>query len=204
MREIYNDLELLPIDLQGWNGNSIVFRNIIDDINPKIIVEVGSWKGQSAINMATYIRDMGMSTHIYCIDTWLGAIEFWTNLKNMDGRDLLLKNGYPQIYYQFLSNVVHSGVEDYITPFPNTSTTGYLYCKYSNIIPDMIYIDASHEELDVYNDISNYYEILNNGGVIFGDDYNAWVGVGNAVRKFCQVNSLHYTILEDNFWMIKK
>lgn len=205
IENVYDGLQLLPEDTRGWQGNSVVFRNLIDKINPKVIIEVGTWKGQSAINMGKHIRDRGLDSKIYCVDTWLGAIEFWTDLKNTEERNLLLKNGYPQIYYQFLSNVVHNKLQDYIIPFPNTSYAGSKYFKYMNIKADLIYIDASHEEDDVYSDLKNYYQILNQGGIIFGDDFtDYWIGVKNAVNKFSKELGLKYDILENNFWIISK
>lgn len=201
---IYSNLELLPEDNQGWNGNSYVFEQLIQQTSPSIIVEVGSWKGQSAINMGKAVKKLNLLTKIYCIDTWLGAIEFLTNLKDTPERDLLLKNGYPQVYYQFLSNVVHNKLEGVIIPIPNTSITGFKYLKYYNITPQLIYIDASHEEEDVYIDIKNYYSLLPKDGIIFGDDYNDWQGVKNAVNKFSNENKINPQVLENNFWVIKK
>jgi len=203
-KSIYDNLELLPEDLQGWNGDSKVFKNLIDNINPKVIIEVGTWKGLSAITMAEHIKHTNKSTKIYCVDTWLGAVEFWSSHKSTPERDLLLKNGYPNIYYQFLSNVVHRKVEDIIIPFPNTSHIGYLYFKHQNIRADMIYIDASHEEFDVYYDIKRYMNILNINGVIFGDDYKHWKGVKKAVDKYAYENDLDVELLENNFWVLKK
>jgi predicted O-methyltransferase YrrM len=203
-KEIYDNLELLPEDSRGWNGKSDFFKRIIDDVKPNLIVEVGSWKGQSAINMGEHIKKINIDCKIMCVDTWLGAIEFWTHLSGTEERNLLLKNGYPQIYYQFLSNVVHHGLQDIIKPFPNTSENGFRYLQSNNINPQMIYIDASHEEDDVYKDIKNYFSVLSKGGVIFGDDYNSWVGVRNASNRFRDEMNIHMDIVEDNFWVIKK
>lgn len=201
---IYDDLELLPEDLTGWNGHSNIFEKLINDINPKTIVEVGTWKGLSAINMAKVIKKNTLNCKIYCIDTWLGALEFISgDLKNTKERNLMYKNGYPQIYYQFLSNVVHNNVQDIIIPIPNTSLIGCKYLKNEGIIPELIYVDASHDEYDVYTDIKNYYELLKTG-VIFGDDYYAWTGVKNAVDKFCLENKIYLEIYENNFWIIRK
>jgi hypothetical protein len=202
-RKIYDNLDILPEDLQGWNGKSKLFGQLIGEIRPKTIIEVGTWKGQSAINMGTSVVDFNLNTKIFCVDTWLGAIEFLTTLSHTPERNLLLKNGYPQIYYQFLSNVVHHGLEDYILPIPNTSENGFRFLKSSNIMAEMIYIDASHEEDDVYKDICNYYELLSSG-VIFGDDYIGWVGVRNAINRFVFEKKLNLEIIENNFWLIRK
>jgi predicted O-methyltransferase YrrM len=201
---IYDNLELLPEDTRGWNGDHNFFHKIIDDVKPSLIVEVGTWKGLSAINMGKHILHKQMETKIICIDTWLGAIEFWDSLAGTNERNLLLKNGYPQIYYQFLSNVVHNGLQDVILPFPNTSDNGFRYLSAKNLIPDLIYIDASHEEEDVYRDVKNYYSVLKKGGVIFGDDFNNWVGVREAINRFKQDQNVNYELIDGNFWVIRK
>ena len=200
---IYENLKLLPEDLQGWNGNDPIFGELIKEINPSVIIEVGSWKGQSAVTMGKAIQEQNLNTILYCVDTWLGAVEFWDQFADTPERDLMLVNGYPQIYYQFLSNVVHNNLQDVIIPFPNTSKTGAEYFKRRHIRADLIYIDASHEYNDVLEDITLYWDILNNGGILFGDDYSTWTGVRDAVNKFVGDNNL---TLGGNgvHWVIKK
>jgi len=201
---IYENLDLLPPDLRGWNGNSEVFEKLISELNPAHIIEVGTWKGQSAINMANSIKKLGLQTKITCVDTWLGALEFWDWLAGTEERNLMLKNGYPNIYYQFLSNVVHTENQNIITPFPNTSRIAYYFFKKKGIKSEMIYIDASHEYEDVIDDIKSYYEILSEGGIIFGDDFYSFEGVRRAVLEFSASLSLRPEIIEKNFWIIRK
>jgi hypothetical protein len=203
--KIYDGLNLLPLDLNGWNGNRPIFRKLISELQPTTIIEVGSWKGQSAINMGNITKQLNLNTKIHCVDTWLGAIEFWTSGKNSSERKLIQLNGYPQVYYQFLSNVVHNNLQDVILPFPNTSENGYRYFKYNNVTAQMIYIDASHEEDDVYKDLNNYYELLENNGIMFGDDYQKdWPGVINSVNRFVQEKNIELEIIDNNFWILKK
>jgi len=204
-KTIYDNFKPFPLQLTGWNGNKPIFRELIEKIKPTTIIEVGTWKGQSAITMGNAVREFGLNTTIHCVDTWLGAIEFWTTGKNTSERNLSTINGYPQVYYQFLSNVVHNNLQDIILPFPNTSENGYRYFKYNNITAQMIYIDASHEEDDVYKDLNNYYELLDNNGILFGDDYQKnWFGVINSVDKFTQEKNMELEIVGNNFWILKK
>lgn len=200
--KIYENLELLPEDLTGWGGTDPIFEQLISEVKPKIIVEVGTWKGQSAITMANAVKRHNLDTTIYCIDTWLGALEFWHWLKETDERDLMLKNGYPQIYYQFLSNVVHNQAQDIIIPFPNTSTCGAAFLKCNKVSADLIYIDASHEEADVYSDICSYYELLNEGGVLFGDDV-AWPSVRLAFERFEKERGVKVEIVNERHWVLR-
>jgi len=201
--KIYEGLELLPQDLQGWHGNDPVFRQLIDKYNPTTIIEVGTWKGQSAINMAKYCKETNRETVIYCVDTWLGSSEFLTYNKDKGGRGLHHKNGYPNVYYQFLSNVVHNKVQDYIIPLPNTSFVGSRVFEYYNIKGDMIYIDASHEEEAVYQDMGYYLPLVKEGGVLFGDDY-AQEQVARGVKRFCEDNNLEFSVVNKMHWVIQR
>ena len=104
---------------------------------------------------------------------------------------LHLKNGYPSIYFEFLSNVVAAGLTNNILPIPQTSTNAYLWLKEYSVQAPLIYIDADHEAVNVYSDISNYWELVSPGGALFGDDFvPAWPGVIRAVRMFAEKKEL--------------
>jgi predicted O-methyltransferase YrrM len=200
-KDIYKDIQPSNNDyVQGWNSGHKIFRKLIEETRPNTIIEVGTWLGASAINMAKITKSLGLSTKIYCIDTWLGAEEFWTWKNNTPERDLKIKNGYPQVYFDFLSNVVKHDVQDVIIPIPNTSYIGYMILKHYNIVADLIYIDGSHEYIDVKQDIISYLTLLNPGKIIFGDDFN-WNGVNQAVKE-CLSNN--YKVEENNFWIYTK
>lgn len=184
----------LPMDkdVTGWNYSSDIFKELIDKVNPQIIIEVGTWKGASAINMAK----LSKAHTIYCVDTWLGAEEFYTTHSHTQERDLMLQYGYPQIYYQFLSNIIHEGVSERIVPIANTSDIGFKIFKHKGIKADLIYIDGSHEYHNVKRDIENYIQLLNPGGIIFGDDFG-WSDVSNAVKDTLK----DFNVIEDNYWI---
>jgi hypothetical protein len=201
MMNIYQDLKLLPLDISGWNGNREVFGKLVSLVRPSLIIEVGTWKGQSTFNMAGHIKRLGLACQIYCVDTWLGSLEFWVG----DGgprKDFELDNGYPRTYRQFMSNVVHMGCQDVIVPFPMTSSTGHKYFSKNGILAELIYLDASHEEDDVYQDVVGYWNILKPGGIMFGDDWNSY-GVRPAVERFARERGLGLDILENHFWSIR-
>lgn len=195
------------IDLQGWNGEAPIFREMIDKFEPRLIIEVGAWKGQSTINMARIIKEKGMDTKIITIDTWLGALEFWGNRRNQGGRELKLLNGYPQIYYQFLANVMWHKLNDIIIPFPITSIIAARFLRNAMVEAEMIYVDGSHDEVDVYMDLVYYGKLMScdKRSVMFGDDYRIYNGIRNDLDKYCLENncdfSLHYN---RHFWSIER
>lgn len=192
---IYDNLELLPEDIVGWSRDDSIFAKLVEEFKPKCIVEVGTWKGHSAIRWAEEIKRNNLDSKVYCVDTWLGATEFHTNLANSKNRNLMMKNGYPQIFYQFLSNVVHRNVQDIIIPIPNTSIIGYNILRYNKISPDIVYIDASHDYHDVKVDLINYYSLIKRNAILVCDDYGngTFPGVKKAVDEFCKQNNISET-----------
>ena len=67
-------------------------------------------------------------------------------------------------------------------------------------------MDADHRENVVYNDLKKYKNLINENGIIFGHDID-WDGVKNAVERFCEEETLKYSIYNDNenhpkFWKL--
>jgi hypothetical protein len=171
-------------ELPGWNSYAPPFRELIEQVRPQVIIEVGTWLGASAIHMAKICRELGLATTIYCVDTWLGAEEFWTTLAATSERDLRQRHGYPQVYFDFLANVVEHKCQDMIVPVPNTSFIGHLILLHQKVTAQLIYIDGSHAYEDVKADILAYRKLLAPGGVMFGDDVQ-WEEVRAAVSEAC-------------------
>lgn len=167
-------------EVPGWNSRKPVFSELIREVKPTTIIEVGTWLGASALHMALHCQKANLQTKIWCVDTWLGAEEFWYS--NLDDRDLRLKNGYPQVYCNFLSNVVQHGRQDTIVPVPCTSVIAARVLASRGLVADLIYIDGSHHHDDVVADIRAYLPLLRAGGIMFGDDYE-WNGVKLAVEE---------------------
>lgn len=164
----YDDMkQILPFDDHGWGSYSKAFENVIERIKPKLIVEIGTWFGCSARNMTKLALKYNPDVEIVCIDTFLGSVEHWSK----DVCVLKLENGRPNIYTQFLSNNIHSGLTKHITPFPIDSINGYEFLKRFNIEPDLVYIDAGHSYLSVKHDLICWSERVRAGGIVMGDDY---------------------------------
>jgi len=190
--------DLLPPDMQGWNYGNKIFAQLVEKIRPYRVFEVGSWKGMSTINLHRQLEKLNQPFELYCIDTWLGSLE------HMDGQyaggKYPKKYGYPQLYMQFLSNLHYAGCLNNIIPIPNTSITAARHLKSMHINANLIYIDASHESPDVYHDIKNYWDLLLEGGVMFGDDYDFGT-VANDVKQFFNEKEITYRIVDGVYWV---
>lgn len=173
-----------PRDLQGWGSDAPILTHAIRIVRPSRICEVGSWKGRSAINMARTVRDLNLTTEIICVDTWLGSPEHWLKLNPESFSSLRISNGMPQIYYTFLANVLRSGAANIITPFPTTSENAAVVFEKMGVRFDIVYIDAAHEYEPAKRDIKAYYDLLEDDGLLIGDDYLTWPGVTKAADEF--------------------
>lgn len=203
-KNIYEDFPYkdYPFDAHGWGGDSAAFNELVEELKPKLVIEVGTWKGASALTIADALAKQGSGV-LLCIDTWLGALEFWQDQSDKERfQSLNCKHGYPQVYYQFLANVCHKQQQSRVIPFPATSSSAALWLMRFSITADLVYVDASHEEEDVYQDLLDYYELTAPGGVIFGDDWS-WSGVRAAVEKFAAENKLNIEHLHDK-WILRK
>ena len=59
--------EFIPthsLDLHGWMANIEIFENLITKQKPSVIIEVGTWKGRSAITMANVVKKLNLNCKI--------------------------------------------------------------------------------------------------------------------------------------------
>jgi predicted O-methyltransferase YrrM len=177
-------------DLQGSPEDSLLPR-LVAGLHPRLVIEVGSWKGASAVRLATLLRAQGTDAAVVCVDTWLGSLEHWdASVRGWDIRPYL-RHGYPTLYHLFLANVMHAGFADLIVPIPNTSAIAARWLARQGVVADLVYVDGSHEEDDVYADLRSYWPLLRPGGVLAGDDWHVrWFGVICAVNRFAREHDL--------------
>lgn len=184
------------VDLQGWHAEHHIFDDLVAETKPKVIIEVGSWKGASAAHLAKASEKYG--SKIYCVDPWLLVLgdEKGENC----GRDHL---GTPMVYNQFIRNFVGTEAANRIHPLRNTSFSAAHIFFEKGLRADLIYIDGSHEYNEAYLDICFYNRLLTPDGVIFGDDINLR-GVFAAVIRYSTESNQLIDQVDGQFWILKK
>lgn len=192
-----------PVDLQGWNGRHPAMTKAIKEMSPKMALELGSWKGMSSVFIAEEMRRNNDDCCLICVDTFYGSPEHWdySRADNI-AVSLLFKNGRPNMYYTFLSNVVQKGLSDIILPFPQATGAALQILARLGMRFDFIYVDAGHDYTSVYNDLAGCWSLLNPGGVIVGDDFT-WDSVELAVNDFCDDLAIEFGIDKPKY-IIKK
>jgi FkbM family methyltransferase len=195
----------LPEDLQGWNSNHPVFRDLIASLKVKTILDVGVWKGGSTIELSSLLKEFNIDGAVIAIDTFLGSTEHWNRGRTDRIFDsLLIGYGYPQLYWQFISNVKHRGCEEYVVPLPQTTENAIRILQMHGIRADLIHLDAAHEYEAVVRDALGFWDLLNPGGFLVGDDYHpSWPGVIRAATEFSTKVGVELALHEPK-WVLQK
>ncbi|MEG4918222.1 class I SAM-dependent methyltransferase [Microcoleus sp. B7-D4] len=136
------------------------------------IVEIGSYKGRSTVAMA--YACIGTNRKIYCIDTW-------------DGNDIDFPDrNFLEIWQQ---NVKKNGLSQYVVPFQGYSHQVLSQWKelVGNQEIDLIFIDGSHQFLDVLKDFEQSFALVKEGGwIAFHDVVPTWPGSERVWHKIAK------------------
>jgi predicted O-methyltransferase YrrM len=191
--EPYNRLEtLMPFNDHGWYGNKSQIEKILKLTGAEVVIELGVWMGSSTRHIASVIPDNGI---VYAVDHWLGSEEHHQNH---------VEHFLPTLYEQFLSNVIHAKLTHKITPLKMTTLEAAAFLKKKGIQPDLVYVDAAHDEKSVYEDIATYFPLIKGHGKICGDDWG-WGGdhdpIKKAVTQFANENDLSIEV-SGGFWIL--
>lgn len=175
----------LEHDLSGWFGHEGVTDAVIDALKPRLLIEVGTWKGTSAVHFARRMKRHQDDCAVICVDTWLGSREHWQ--QDEDFADLMCVNGFPSLYRQFLHNIIVEDLADTIVPLPLASTEAAALFGRLDVKADAVYLDAGHELHSVTADLEGFWPIIKPGGTLMGDDFRpTWPGVVAAVEGFLE------------------
>lgn len=185
-----------------------LLQAIVRQENPSMIIEVGSFLGWSASGMTSEMIKMNPDSVTLCVDSWMGGADHWEEATFNTESRIKRKNGYPTFYYNFLANMCYADLQNNILPFAYPSITAAIILQKvfekNQLQADMIYIDGSHEYWDVILDLTNYYPLAKQGGLIFGDDWTC-PDVRNAVTDFVNQHELKLSVHPNQVhWFIRK
>lgn len=170
-----------------------IFKDAIDRLNPRLIIEVGSFVGESAIFMANYIKARKMDCVILCVDTWYAGFDHWKGAREK------IQNhcGRPDFFYKFMANVIANDCQRVILPLASDSLNGARILRWLGVRAQLIYVDASHEEGDALFDYEAYWTLLETGGGMLVDDLSGWFpGVVHDWTRFISQHGLKPLLAE--------
>ena len=167
-------------------------------------LEVGSFVGNSAILTASVAAHACMrNMTIVVVDPFTGDVNMWDwqQLASKGRRHLpfgydflaLDASGRPTIRDRFMSNVAWAGAAPWVVPITAPGVVGMrllgrlLKSFYHHGLvaprPSVLYLDSAHEAGETLTELRVAFDLLADGGVLFGDDW-AWKAVRADVAKF--------------------
>ncbi len=189
--EPYSSLQLLPEYPFSYYANAKQMKDIFDRNPIRVVVEVGSWiGGGSTKHLGELLKGRGGT--LYAVDTWMGSST--QQLGEIHYQDIL-----PQVYEQFLSNMIHWDLTEVVVPCRMKSLEASMLL---DVQADLIYIDGEHTTEAVYEDLTAWYLLVKGRGILCGDDW-VWESVKIAVEQFALENTLLIEASE-NFWRLKE
>ena len=170
MKEISNMQYFFTKDWFDQNSRQNWDR-IIPIINPKKILEIGSYEGAAACYL---IDKLGQNNflEVHCIDTWAESDDI-----SKDDAHVIEKA------FDYNIQLAISKTQNKSKYFKYKSQSHLVLSKMmieGNGDFDLIYIDASHYAVDVLTDAVLSFKLLKAGGIMIFDDY-LWAGDENIV-----------------------
>jgi predicted O-methyltransferase YrrM len=156
-------------------------------------LELGSWKGRSAIWLAENILT-GEDSQIHCVDTW--DVNAWDDGNPSKERFLGLQAKYrtSELHDIFLRNTASFG--DKIVPHRMSTTVALEMFAQDGKLFDFIYIDADHGTEAVMSDFEGALKCIKENGIIFFDDVKWAVdGVAPVSVAITQLEERHGIIV---------
>lgn len=198
---VYHNLTLQPFDPSGWDLGGDLYRHLVSYLRPYFAVEIGVWKGASAIQIATALREQNRGI-LLAVDTWLpleiGKLSQWHT------KEAEQMHQFPTVFDIFLGNLMHLNLTEIVIPLPATSRSAYQWLSNRDLTAELIHIDGGHNYVDVEEDIRLWWKLLRKGGIMLGDDWSLrWPDVLRAVREHADRYHLDVHVYRNKWWIQK-
>jgi predicted O-methyltransferase YrrM len=172
-----------------FNFDNIYQRMVTNAKNEAIFVEIGTWKGQSAVFMAEAIKRSGKDIKWYVIDTFEGTADEHDKDEDIINRSL---------YETYLNNI--SPVKEFITTIKGNSKE--VHTQFDDLSLDFLFIDVDHTYKAVRSDLVNWFPKVKKSGIIAGHDYaEPTCGVKMAVDAYFLFTGIQ---TDRTSWIYKK
>lgn len=157
-----------------WFNDAVkgVWRDLLVQLAPSRVLEIGSFEGASACFLIQQIAD-ARPLELHCIDTWQGGREHQTGSPAAADMKLVESRFQSNVNTAVRSSRYPVRVE--VHRARSSEALPKLLCEQGAGRFDMVYVDGSHQAADVLWDAVLAFRLLRVGGVIVFDDY-LWSG----------------------------
>jgi len=162
-------------NLYGWCSEykATVLIDLIEELKPKTVVEIGVFGGKSLIPMGVALKALRLGV-IYGIDPWTQE----SSAVGMEGdhKTYWESIDHEQIFSSVKTSIRKLKLQDHVRLIKQTSAKA---TPPSDI--DLLHVDGNHSEEAAYFDVLKWVPYVRKGGIVVFDDISKWEGTKKAV-----------------------
>lgn len=139
--------------LGNWSGHLPFARDLVQELKPSVIVELGSQYGESYFGFCQAVVESGISANTFAVDTWMGdrhtgayGEEVFESVRSSNKR-----------HYAGFSRLLRMTFDEASSLFTPESI-------------DLLHIDGLHEYEAVRHDVETWFPKVRPGGVVLLHD----------------------------------
>lgn len=169
---------LVPLD--GWTTpeRGCEMAEVIMEAKPKVVVEIGTFGGRSAIAQAFALRQVNNGGKLYSIDPW--KLEYAMEGEWKDNRDWYKNNiDIDEIHKKCMHAFWDHNLDEWVVVIRAASQ--HVHQLFPSI--NVLVIDGNHSEVASLRDAELYVPKVVSGGYIWVDDDDWEVREGEKVVK---------------------
>jgi predicted O-methyltransferase YrrM len=172
------------VEVPGWFNHGSTILGLVEQYQPKVCVELGTWLGASAIPVARALRRWGGT--LTCVDTWAGDVRVGDVQPQPPAAAAA-----PWMLVSCARHLIDAGIAN-VRLIPATTLDAALW--WDRPI-DYLYIDAGHTYESVRADLDAWAPHVKPGGLLLGDDYGhrLFPGVQHAWDEYEAAHGLTLT-----------
>ncbi len=163
------------LEESAWSGLETLAYQMVKRFRPKVIVELGTHMGLSALAMGLALRDLGEGGKLYAVDCWEGDPQagFYGD----------------EVYRTFLGRIEQLKLGSIILPLKMYFDEALNHVEKPI---DLLHIDGLHTWEAVNHDFDTFGPLVRPGGlVIFHDVNSAWADLRRFWEGMEQTHDVH-------------
>ena len=179
-------------NIEGWFNMEDQYLELLENTPENgIFVELGAYKGKSTSFIVTEMINRGRNINFTTVDTFQGD----SGSTDKAEIEAYKKVNVSKMYDEFVANTNH--LYKHLETIIGKSNEAAQLFEDDSI--NTIFIDAGHSYEAVKADIQAWLPKMKNESIMAGHDYNAWRGVGEAVREILGTPDK----VENDCWFVK-
>jgi len=169
LTKLINIASFEPLRIQppnSWCGHLHFAACLIQNLNPEIFVELGSHSGNSYLSFCQSVKQFGLETKCYSVDTWQGDEQ-----AGFYGEEIFTSlDDYNTLHYSGFSRLLRMTFDEAVLLFEDKSI-------------ELLHIDGLHSYEAVSHDFLTWLPKLAPGAIVLFHDTNVYTQ-GFGVWKF--------------------